>query len=174
VSAATEVIERLAVLSRRDRDWILRNLSEAARNQLRMRAADERANGDGPAADSSGVADRPAAGAAVPAAEASERQLESLAGDRVTRALAAEPPWLLAAVLGLRSWPWEAAALARTSAATRVEIGRLRLGAPRVSPALRELLMQSLLEKVAANNEPSMSGFERLLHSARFSERSRR
>lgn len=173
MKALTRVIERLAELSRGDRDWLLRNLSEAAKESLRARAAEEREDDDGPERDPPAMRKR-AAPDGADAAVTNERRLEFLPGDRVAEALAGDPPWLLAAVLGLRSWPWEVQALARASAVTRAEISRLRLGASRVSPAMRELLVQSLLEKVSAGDEPAMNGFERLLHTARLSERPHR
>jgi hypothetical protein len=169
---AMDALELLAGLSKRDRAWILRNLSEAAQRRLREQANLERANLDGnPGANMEGVAriptPRPAgkdrASPKEDLAAADERAVEWLEGEQVAAALTGEPPWIVAALVGLRTWPWESQMLARIAPMTRLEVSQLRLSAPRVTEAMRRLLLSSLRARVAGVAASSATGFERLL-----------
>jgi hypothetical protein len=153
---ATDAMELIASLSRRDRDWILRNLSEGAQRGLRERASSERAGGERTGRDrTSSMEEDPVA--------ADERAVEWLEGEQVAAALAGEPPWVVAMLLGLRSWQWEARMLVRLAPMTRLEVSQLRLSAPRVSDGMRRLLLRSLRARVAGLAAASPNGFERLL-----------
>ena len=169
---ATDALELLAELSKRDRAWILRNLSEGAQRCLRERANQERANHDGnPDAPLEGVVRIPTPRAAgkdraspkEDPAVADERAVEWLEGEQVAIALTGEPPWIVATLLGLRTWPWETQMLARIAPMTRLEVSQLRLSAPRVSEAMRRLLLSTLRARVASVAASSATGFERLL-----------
>jgi hypothetical protein len=148
---ATDALELIASLSKRDRAWILRNLSEGAQRGLRERASLERAGRD-----------RTSTREEDPAA-ADERAVEWLEGDQVAAALAGEPPWVVVMLLGLRSWQWEAQMLVHLAPMTRLEVSQLRLSAPRVSDGMRRLLLSSLRARVAGLAASSPNGFERLL-----------
>ena len=74
-----------------------------------------------------------------------------------------KPRHLVAMLLGLCSWPWEAQMLVRLAPMTRLEMSQLRLSAPRVSDGMRRLLLRSLRARVAALAAASPNGFERLL-----------
>lgn len=146
---ATDAMELIASLSMRDRAWILRNLSEGAQRGLRERASSER----------TGVKKKEA----EDPAGADERAVERLEGEQVAAALAGEPPWIVAMLLGLRSWHWEVQMLARIAPMTRLEVSQLRLSAPRVSDGMRRLLLSSLRARVAGIADSSPNAFERLL-----------
>ena len=147
---SADALQRLAGLSKQDRDWIVRNLSAVAQQRLREQTATERANLEGPAARNR--QDAPS-GAARPSAEedsgmADERALEWLSGEQVAEALSGEPPWIMATLLALRTWTWEPQMLARIAPVTRLEVSQLRLSAPRPSQAMSRLLLKSLRERV--------------------------
>lgn len=179
----TDAMELLASLSKRDRDWIVRNLSESAQRRLRERASLERANLDESADTQSGrhSGAHPAAAPRIPTspispglgkghtsikedpAAADERAVEWLEGEQVAAALAGEPPWIVATLLRLRGWQWEAQMLARIAPMIRLEVSRLRLSATPVSEGMRRLLLSTLRARVAAIAASSPNGFERLL-----------
>ena len=164
----TDAMELLASLSKRDRAWILRNLSEGAQRCLRERASSERANPDGSLDAGPRIPTAPAAGKDRIAtkedpAAADERAVEWLEGEQVAAALAGEPPWIVAMLLGLRSWPWEAQMLTRIAPMTRLEVSQLRLSATRASDGMRRLMLSSLRARVASITAASPKGFERLL-----------
>ncbi len=136
---SADALQRLASLTRRDRDWIVRNLSVAAQQRLREQTAAERAGLDGSPARVSSEQD------------ADEHALEWLSGDQIAAALSGEPPWVVATLLALRTWPWEAQMLAHIAPVTRMEVSQLRLLAPRPSQAMSRLLLKSLRERVLGN-----------------------
>lgn len=148
MKTAASALERIGNLAAQDRAWILRNLSPAAQIRLRQQALQERAGET--KKDESGP----------------ERILDQVEGEQIAQTLAAEPPWIIATVLGLRSWSWEAALLARLTPVSRREVSQLRLSAQRVSPSMRELLLRCLRERLGS--APAVSAaFDRLLHAAR-------
>jgi hypothetical protein len=157
---ATDALELIASLSKRDRAWILRNLSEGAQRSLRERASSERVDGECTRTERTG--ERGPSREDGPAG-ADERAVEWLEGEQVAAALAGEPPWVVAMLLGLRSWQWEAQMLMCLAPMTRLEVSQLRLSAPRVSDGMRRLLLRSLRARVAGLAAVSPNGFERLL-----------
>jgi hypothetical protein len=165
---AMDAMELIASLSKRDRAWILRNLSESAQRCLRERASSERTGLD-QGADTPRIQTSPAVVGkdSSPTKEdpavADERAVEWLEGEQVAVALAGEPPWIVAMLLSLRSWQWEAQMLARIAPMTRLEVTQLRLSAPRVSDGMRRLLLSSLRARVVGIAAASPKAFERLL-----------
>jgi hypothetical protein len=144
VKTVVDVLERLGRLSQGDRAWILRNLSAAAQTKLR-----DNMEGREPAA-------RKEEGEAT-----DTRVLELLDGAQAAAALAGEPAWLIATLIGMRPWPWEEQMLASIAPVTRMEVKRLRLAAPRVAPAMGQLLLKCSRERV------SISSFDHLVENAR-------
>lgn len=130
MSAIDSVLERLAQLSRRDRQWLLRNLSSEARAMLHRHAA------------SAGAPASAALDGAMSLHE--ELALDALDPEVVAVELAAQPSWVLAMILSLRSWRWEESLLERTPAVTRLELTQLRSSLPPVSAAMRALLVRTL------------------------------
>lgn len=120
-------MERLARLSRRDRDWILAHLSTDARANLRREAGD---------ADAEAAAGSPAL--------RDERELDALDGATVAAYLAIEPSWVIAMIMSVREWRWESQVLAKTPPVTRLEVSQLRGSLPRMSAAMRGLVMRTL------------------------------
>lgn len=164
---AADAVELLATLSESDRAWILRNLSEGAQRCLRERASQERASlesgADTPRIPTSAAAGKGPVTTKEDPAAADERAVEWLEGEQVAAALAGEPPWVVAMLVGLRSWQWEAQVLARIAPMTRLEVSQLRLTAPRVSDGMRRLLLSSLRARVAGIAAAAPNRFERLL-----------
>jgi hypothetical protein len=123
------MLERLSQLSRRDRQWLLRNLSTEARAVLGQHAASATVAAPTPNSD-------------VPLHE--ELALDALAPEVVAAELAAQPSWVLAMILSLRSWRWEEALLERTPPVTRLELMQLRSSLPPVSAAMHALVVRTL------------------------------
>jgi hypothetical protein len=145
-------MERLARLSRRDRDWILAHLSADAKANLRRQV--RRAPGD---------TDAEAAGG-LPALH-DERELDALDGGMVAAYLAAEPSWVIAMIMSVREWRWETQVLAKTPPVTRLEVSQLRGSLPRVSGAMRSLVMRTLRAQLLPMLA-SESRFDQLLDRA--------
>jgi hypothetical protein len=141
----SSLIERVAQLSREDRDWILAHLSAPAKASLQRQL--DRA---GPDTDSS------------PVTRADERALDALDGETVAAGLAVEPAWLIAMILSLHSWRWEQQVLGRLAPVTRLEVNQLRGSLPELSPAMRNLLAHTLHEHLRATAQNPV--FEHLLN----------
>lgn len=144
MNTAAGLIERVAQLSREDRDWILGHLSAPAKASL-LSQLDQ---GEPALPDDSTT-------------RSDERALNVLDGEVVAGALASEPSWLIAMILGLHSWRWEPQVLARLAPVTRLEVNQLRDSLPQLAPAMRGLLTRTLREQFQA--APQNSRFEQLL-----------
>jgi hypothetical protein len=162
-------MERLALLSRSDRAWILRMLSPDARQRLRDHAARERAQ---LTADTPPPRRAPHESGGSAQTGAAQWAVERLHGQEVAAALAGEPPWIIATLLAQRSWPWEAEVLAHLAPVTRLEVSQLRLAAPRMSDAMAQLLLRTLQERVSSAHAAGTS-FEQVLDSAQAAPRGR-
>jgi hypothetical protein len=166
MKSTADALERLAQMSKSDRDWLLQRLSSGARQRLLDQAATERGSAPGLADAGRLPTDR---GAPKPLPAAMDAAaLEAVEGALLAGILADEPPWMIALLLRQRTWSWESELLARLPPVKRFEVSDLRRSAPHPSGALTELLMKSLRERVAAASLPA-DGFERLLYSARTS-----
>lgn len=147
MSAAEDLIERLAQLSRRDRNWILERLSAGAKanllRQLSPGSGDTAANATGANTTAANSSERPAA-------LQDERALDGLDGESVAACLAAEPSWLIAMILGVRGWRWEHQVLARVPPVTRLEVNQLRSSLPRASTAMKGVLIHTLWKRLQA------------------------
>lgn len=147
--AATRWLDRIAELSRPDRDWILANLSGAAKASLRRQA--RLAAGSAASDSASDVAD--------------ERALDALDASTVAAYLAQEPSWVIAMVLSVRSWRWESAVLAKAPIVTRHETMQLQASLPRISAAMTRQLVRTLRNQLLPEAEGSQR-FEQLLDGA--------
>jgi hypothetical protein len=137
VSTAKDLVERLTTLSRVDRDWLLANLSPDARTNL-LRQLGRNTSGV-----SAAESDR------TPGLE-DERALDAVDGATIATCLAGEPSWVIAMILGVRTWRWEHHVLASIAPVTRLEVNQLRGSLPRASAAMGSLLLRTLREQLTA------------------------
>jgi hypothetical protein len=150
MSASGNYLEKLARLSREDRDWILARLSSGARAALREQMDVNFRSRE---------TDEPA-----PAGFELERSLDSVDPAVVALRLAGEPSWVIAMILSIRPWQWEQQLLARAPTVTRLEVAQSRGGLPRVSNAMRNLLIRSLHDLLCGSS--SEARFAELLDRA--------
>ena len=147
LDAAGRLIERVAQLTREDRDWIVAHLSAPAKASL-LRQLDQA---------------EPVTTSDESVTRADERAVNASDGATVAAALVAEPSWLTAMILSLHCWRWEQQLLAKLPPATRLEVNRLRGSLPQLSPAMRSLLIRTLQQHLAPQHNPP---FEHLLDQA--------
>jgi hypothetical protein len=142
--SAEQLIERLARLTRGDRDWILAHLSAGAKANLKRQLGQ---------VASHEPTDRPAID--------DGRALDAVDADSIASHLAGEPSWLIAMIMNLRAWRWESHVLAKLPAVTRLEVNQQRGSLPALSAAMQGLLVRTLREQLPGQN--SHPRFDQLL-----------
>jgi hypothetical protein len=149
-----DVLTRLSSLAEKDRVWILARLpADAKARLLEGRRAVPPPEPSSPPT--------PLPGANELEARSPRRLLSEVDAARVCHALRTEPAWVLAAILKVQVWPWQAKLLASLSESTRLEVQRL------VSVTYTTQMLDSIVrlaqQKVADCGAPSRnSRFARL------------
>lgn len=123
-------------LAPRDREWVLGRLPDAERARLAPLLAELdgmhiRFDLDSAALPLAAVSESPEAPAPASGGRSPQQEIRAAAAKDVARVLAAEPAWLVRAVLTVEAWPW----LAPVCAALQQQ-GVLRQQAPRLSGAV--------------------------------------
>lgn len=176
MKSVEEAVERLSVLSRDDRAWILSALSGSAQARLRELAAMHGISGP------SGTSLFPAPLASVAdagpvskgSAERALQALEDQVPERIAACLDAEPAWVLAALLAMRAWRWEEPLLAKLPPDRRLEVARLRVTLPPLSQKLADTLARVLAGRLSSPGATAnVAGFEQVLRGLRSRPRRR-
>jgi hypothetical protein len=161
MTAASDLLARIAALHPSDRRWLLAEVS--AETRARLTVALEAAQ----ASSSDNVAAVVHRGALKPS-----DMIASAAPEHVARALQAQPAWLSAVLLRMDEWPWPAA-LRRRMPVMQRQMPIVGQPALAVKPALAAAILKSfarslaLIEASAIAPSPRLPPFEALLQRFR-------
>jgi hypothetical protein len=150
MTAAANLLARLAALHPSDRQWLLSQTSV----EMRARLAVALESGH----------------AAAPRTLSAHEMIASATPEHVARALQTQPAWLAAVLLRMDEWPWSAALLKRLPVMQRASIGQ---PSPTLKPALAAAILKSfarslaLIEASGLASSPRLPPFEALLQRVR-------
>lgn len=180
MSESAQWIERLAHLSRRDRNWILVNLSAGAKANLLSQLNRGSPLVQGSSAQGSPLTQGSSLAQGSPLGQApgnarldpigreltpdEERAVDILDGGSVAAHLVTEQPWVIALILRIRSWRWEQQVLSALAPVSRLEVTQLRSSLPPLSTSMAALLVRTLRQQLE-EQQPS-SRFEQLFDRA--------
>ena len=150
MTAASNLLARIAALHPSDRQWLLAQASAETRARLTV-----------------------ALEAAHRGALSARDMIASATPEHVARALQTQPAWLAAVLLQMDEWPWSAALLKRVPAMQRAVVGQPALA---LKPALAAAILNSfarsltLIETSAIPSpSPRLPAFEALVQRVRTS-----
>ena len=153
MTAASDLLARIAELHPSDRQWLLSQAS--AQTRERLTAALEATQ-----PDNSGTA-------VVPHSFSARDLIASATPEHVARALQTQPAWLATVLLRMEEWPWSAALLRRTP-------GIGPMDPPVLKPALAAAILHSFARSLAAIEasvstapSPRLTPFEGLVQRLR-------
>ena len=126
MTAAANLLARLAALHPSDRQWLLSQTSA----ELRARLAIALDSGQ----------------AAAPRTLSARAMIASATPEHVARALQTQPAWLAAVLLRMDEWPWSAALFKRMPVMQRASVGQ---SAPALKPALAAAILKSFARSLA-------------------------
>ena len=134
MTAAANLLARIAALHPSDRQWLLAQTS--AETRARLTAALESAQ----AAPDNGVA------VAYRGALTARDMIASATPEHVARALQAHPTWFVTVLLRMDEWPWVPALLKRMPVMQRAMVGQ---PVPALKPALATAILDTFARSLA-------------------------
>jgi hypothetical protein len=146
VTAATDLLARIAALHPSDRQWLFAQTSAEMRARLAVELE--------------------SAQSVKPAALNPRDVIASATPEHITRMLRTQPAWLAAVLLRVEDWPWSAAVLKRMPALQRATVSHPK---PALAAAILRSLARSLVLIEAPRAAPSAPPFETLLQRFRSS-----
>jgi len=139
MTAAANLLARLAALHPSDRQWLLSQTSA----EMRARLAVALESGQ----------------TAAPRTLSAHDMIASATPEHVARALQTQPAWLAAVLLRMEEWPWSAALLKRMPVIQRASVGQL---APTLKPALAAAILKSFARSLVLIEAPGVAPSQRL------------
>lgn len=135
MTAASNLLARIAALHPSDRQWLLAQASAQTRERLTVAlgAAQARASDNGAAIAHHG-------------AFSARDLIASATPEHVARALQTQPEWITAVLLRMEEWPWAPALLKRMPVLRRATVGQPALA---LKPALAGAILNSLARSLA-------------------------
>jgi hypothetical protein len=161
MTAAANLLARIAALHPSDRQWLLSQAS--AETRARLTVALEAAHAAAPDNGASFV---------HRGAPSARDLIASATPEHVARALQTQPAWLTAVLLRMDEWPWVPALLKRMPVMQR-EMPRVGQPAPPLKPALAAAILKcfaqslALIETSAIAPTPRLPPFEALVQRFR-------
>lgn len=155
MTAAPNLLARIAALHPSDRQWLLAQAS--AETRARLTAALEAVQ----------VATPQSGAITAPRAFSARDMIASAAPEHVARALQTQPAWVATALLRMDDWPWSAALLKRMPVLQRAADGQPALALkPALATAILKSFARSLLvieSSTVATPSPRLPAFEALV-----------
>ncbi len=158
MTAASDLLARIAALHPSDRQWLLAEVSMQARTGLSQALAGARTG--------------PGTAALLSTSRGARELIAGATPEDVARALEAQPAWLAAVLLRMNIWPWPTAVLRRLPSLER-QMPILEQPAMALKPALAAAILRSFAHSLALHegsgspSNPPSTPFDALVQRLR-------